>query len=104
MRRSTSSPCLPPEHRRASTHSKVNLGASCQQSHPEVLICCHAARGVEQLQLGGMKLMLHNERAVLDPPKALSGSQRRQQRLFGAGQPEGSGGAPELVEIGRAHV
>src|SRR5699024_6149837 len=39
----------------------------------------HAARGVEQFQFGGMKLMLHNEGAVLDAPQALAGAQRREQ-------------------------
>src|SRR3546814_5323352 len=39
----------------------------------------HAARGVEQLQFGGMELMLHNEGTVLDPPQALAGAQRRSE-------------------------
>jgi len=55
--------------------------------------------GVEELELGGVQLVLDDEGAVLDPPQPLTGAERGQERLFRAGEPECCCGRSELVTL-----
>lgn len=51
-----------------------------------ILNAGHAGSRVERGQLGGVELVLHHKRAILDAPQALPGAESGQQALFGAGQ------------------
>ena len=53
----------------------------------------------EEIQLSRVQLMLDDERPVLDPPQALSGAERGDQGLLGAGESECCRGCAELVGL-----
>lgn len=81
-----------------STHPACSGSLQNRQFSCELLTCSgHPAGRVEQIELGGMHLMLHNERAVLDPPQPLTSAESGQQRLLGSGETQGGCSAPELV-------
>lgn len=86
--------------RRQRDHETCELGGRLYAEHARVrrhrgqrsveLLTCsrHPSGRIEEVELGGMHLMLYDERSVLDPPEALTGAQSWDEGLFRAGEAE----------------